>query len=148
MDREQEIPTSLKIGLGIGIAYALYRLGLSLSTRAGGAPGGATTSAPEPSVATAQIPARTPGAPARILPTHPHDTRPVEIRVRPSPTDPRAAVIELTGRVLSIGDLIARIDAGGRRDVLVTVTGDTRTGAWEEIREALTFAGIQISARS
>jgi hypothetical protein len=57
------------------------------------------------------------------------------------------AVIELAGRVISVGELTARIDAGGRRDVLVTVTGDTRTGAWEEIRDALTFAGIQISLR-
>lgn len=143
MDREYEIPTSLKIGLGIGIAYALYRLGLSLHA------GGATTDAPStpPGSPTGQAPARATNLPARLIPTRPRDTKPVEIRVRPSPTDPHVAVIELAGRVISVGELTARIDAGGRRDVLVTVTGDTRTGAWEEIRDALTFAGIQISLR-
>jgi len=51
------------------------------------------------------------------------------------------------GRVVSVGDLIARIDAGRRGDVLVTVRGDTREGGWTEIRDALAFMGIQILLR-
>lgn len=64
--------------------------------------------------------------------------------MRPSPIDPTKAVIEMEGRIISVGDLIARIDAGKRRDVLVTLRGDTRYGAWREISEALEFSGIQI----
>jgi len=67
--------------------------------------------------------------------------------VRPSLTDPTEAAIEMEGRIVSIGELIARIDAGKRRDVLVTVRGDTRQGALAAIRDALTFMGIQVSVR-
>ena len=128
MSQDQEIPTSLKIGVGLGIAYALYRLGLAIGGK--------------------KAPAGTSGGDPRKPPPRPRDTKPIEIRVRPSPANPRSAVIEMEGRIISVGDLIARIDAGGRRDVLVTVTGDTRTGAWDEIRDMLAFAGIQISLRT
>ena len=67
--------------------------------------------------------------------------------MRPSLTDPTEAAIEMEGRIVSIGELIARIDAGKRRDVLVTVRGDTRQGALAAIRDALTFMGIQVSVR-
>ncbi len=97
-----------------------------------------------------RIPAVPVPAPA-IAPPRPHDTQldtqPIEIRVLPSSTDSMKAVIEMEGRIVSVGDLIARIDAGKRRDVVATVSGATRHGAWSEIREALKFAGIRIGLR-
>jgi hypothetical protein len=81
------------------------------------------------------------------MPPRRRDQQAVSIIVRPSPTDPMRAVIVMEGRDVTVGELIARIDAGGRRDVLVTVTGDTVQGAWDEIHDALQFAGIQIFNR-
>ena len=143
MGRDREIPTSIKVGVGVGVAYLLYRLlgtgsGLGSGTGMGRGMG--------------RDPSRIPGVPAPtpapvVAPTQPPDTQPVEIRVHPSPTDPTRAVIEMEGRIVSAGNLIARIGAGKRRDVLVTVRGDTRAGAWSEIRDALEFAGIRIGLR-
>lgn len=120
----------LKLGLGAGVGFAIFMLvsgtgGFGFGR--GGGPG---------------VPAGPPAAPPR-----PPDTKPVEVRVKPSATDPKKAVIELEGKVISVGDLVARIGAGGRHDVLVTVRGDTIQGAWDEIRNALVSAGIQISIR-
>lgn len=68
--------------------------------------------------------------------------------MRPLEADPSVTVIEMEGRIVSVGELADRIGAGGRRDVSVSVRGDARQGGWEEIRRALDFLGIQILLRS
>lgn len=126
-DRDDGVGTGiLKLGLGMGVGFAIYMLvggtggfGFGRGAGAGTGPG--------------------PAAPPR-----PRDAQPVEILVRPSPSDPKKAVIETEGKIVSVGDLIARIDAGGRRDVRVKVRGDTIQGAWDEIHDALGSAGLQI----
>ncbi len=76
----------------------------------------------------------------------PRDAQPVLIRVRPA-DDPTRAVIEMEGRVVLVPDLVARIRAGGRQDVLVVVRGDTIQRAWDDVRVALELAGIQVVIR-
>lgn len=143
MERDHEISTGVKLSVGVGVAFLLYWL---LWT--GGRSGRGTGSVPGTSAAPGSL-SPVPGisaVPAVVLP-RPRDTQPVEILVHPSSTDPTRAVIEMEGRVVSVSVLIARIDAGKRRDVRVTVRGDTREGGWMEIRDALEFAGIQILRR-
>jgi hypothetical protein len=79
-------------------------------------------------------------------PPRPRDEQSIHIVVQPSPTDPKKAVIKipLEDRFISVGELVTHINAGGRKDVHVTVTGATRQGAWLEIRDALERAGVQI----
>jgi hypothetical protein len=111
-----QMPGVVKLGLGVGLGYLLYKL------LGGGGFGFG------------------PGE----VPSRPHDEQPIEVRIRPVPADSTKAEIALEGRIVSLGELIARIRVGGRRDVLVALRGDTRQGAWDEIREALESAGIQI----
>ena len=128
---KRSVAASLGEGIvGIGIGFALYMLisNFGLGGK-GSASGGSQTSAPK-------------------TPPRARDQQPMEILVRPPAGDPKKAVIELEGRVISPGDLVARISAGGRRDVRVTVTGDTVQGAWDALRDALAFAGIQVLRRS
>lgn len=127
-DRDDGVGTGiLKLGLGMGVGFAIYMLvggtggfGFGRNAGAGTGPG--------------------PAAPPR-----PRDTQPVEILVKPSPADPKKAVIETEGKIVTVDDLVARIAAGGRRDVLVKVRGDTIQGGWDDIHAALTSAGIQVS---
>lgn len=135
MGHEHKVLTSLKVGLGIGVAYLLYGL-LSPKDSRGSGPGNLRTRA-DLSLPRASVP-----APKRF-----EDRLPIEIRVRPAASDPAKTVVEMEGKVITVGDLIARIDAGKRRDVRVTVRGDTREEGWAEIRAALGFAGIQIWLR-
>lgn len=126
-----EVPGLVKLGLGFGVGFGLYMLiarigGFGLGRGHGRASAG-------------------PAGPA--APTRSRDEQAVEIRVKPSPIDPKKAVIEMEGKIVTAGELIARIDAGGRRDVLVSVRGDTIQGAWDEIHDALVFAGIRIALR-
>lgn len=159
MGREPETPTLVKIGVFAGLSYGIYRLlcwadglgGEGQATTTGPAHARvpwswpSRTTAPAPPVASA--PPAPPATPAPAPRPRPPDPSPLEVLVRPSDADPRQTVIEAEGRALSVGDLIARIDAGGRRDVRVAVRGDTRQGGWVEIREALAFAGIQVLLR-
>jgi hypothetical protein len=155
MDRDREVPTIVKLGIGVGLGYALYRL----LEFAGGDLGPGTRRAGV-AIRLPAVPSRPPAdrrtavppievAPVVEIPSpvRPRDEQPVEVRVRPSPIDPSITVIEMDGRFVSVGELIARIDEGGRRDVVVAVTGDAREGGWREIRDALGFAGIEISLR-
>jgi hypothetical protein len=122
--RDREDGSGLvKLGLGFGVGLGLFML-----FGGGGGFGFGRGSGP---AATGPAP-------------FPPDTKPVEIRVRPSPTDPRTAIIEMEGTTISLPDLIARVNAGGRRDVVVTVSGVTREGAWQDIATALRSAGITI----
>jgi len=115
----------VKLGLGAGIGFALYML---ISGSGGFGFGRGADAGP-------------------AAPPRPRDEKPIEVRVKPSPTDPQKAVIELEGQIVTANDLIARIIAGGRRDVLITVRGDTIQGAWDEIRGALAAAQIEVSLR-
>lgn len=133
-----DTPTAVKFGLGVVAGYAFYRLlgwfggGPGLS---GGAPGsgdGAGSGTPPPP----PPPKRTP------------DLQPLVVLVKPSPMNPAGAVLEAEGHPLSVGQLIARIDAGGRKDVAITVRGDVVESSWREIRQALEAMGIQILVRS
>lgn len=146
-DRE-ETPFIVKAAVGAGLGYALYRL---LGTRgqgdggsgSGGRRGHAAPTAPHPRP---EVPVRPP-TPAPT-PVHRRDEQPVRVLVRPDDADPARAAVELDGRVVSVGELVARVDAGGRRDVVVSLRGDTRQGAWEELRSALAFAGVDVMLRS
>ena len=123
-----------KLTLGAGIGFALYMMfggrgGLGFGRGSGGLDAGGAgpgTAAPE--------------APAARMP----DAQPIGVRVRPDPADPTKTSIELDGNLVSVAELIARIVGGGRRDVVVAVRGDTRQGGWEEIRQTLSSAGIQV----
>lgn len=148
MSRDRDTQTVVTIGIGIGVGYAIYRL-LQGGAPAGAGPGSnerGSASATWPTRAPAEVPIEAPAVSAPA-PARPPDVRPVEIRVQPSSSNPTQAIVEMEGRIVSVGELIARIDAGGRRDVLVAVRGDTREGGWTEIRDALLFSGIQISLR-
>ena len=123
-----------KLTLGAGIGFALYMMfggrgGLGFGRGSGGLGAGGAS----PGTAA-------PGAPAARMP----DVQPIAVRVRPDPADPAKTAIELEGNLVSVAELIARIVAGGRRDVVVAVRGDTRQGGWEEIRQTLSSAGIQV----
>ncbi len=117
--------------VGVGVGFVLYLL---ISGLGRGRSDGTGASAGE--------------GPSPLTPPRPIDDQPVQVVVQPSPADPTKAVIKLEGRIVSVGDLVSRIDAGGRRDVSVTVTGDTTERAWIEIREALTFLGIHVFQRA
>jgi hypothetical protein len=170
-DEGSATSATVKLGVGVGVGYLIYRL---LSARGGGqgpglgggpgavpggGPGGGRGNgggrpgeAPWGSTLSAPRPTQDPGFDPLVSPPSPlpraHDVVPIEARVRPSPTDPAKTVLEVEGRILSIGDLVARIDAGGRRDVIIAVRGDAQQGGWEEIRDALGFAGIRILLRT
>ena len=140
MDREYEMPTSLKMAWASASLTHFTAL-VWASTRGPGVPQRGSPSK-QPRRPNGPTPCKGPWAPSpHASPTPPGHKTHRDPRT-PLTDKSTGAVIELAGRILSVSDLIARIDAGGRRDVLVTVTGDTRTGAWEEIREALVFAGI------
>ncbi len=151
MVRDREMPDVAKLGIGLGIGVGIgYLLSRLFGVGGGGPPwpGAGRRADAGHGLPAPAVPARPPALmPASPVPARPRDEVPVEIRVRPSATDPEMTVIEMEGRVVSVGELADRVGAGGRRDVRVTVRGDARQGGWEEIRQALEFLGIQILLR-
>jgi len=145
MRGERKAPAILKFGLGVGIGYALYRL-LGLAGGGGGfGPGGAGLG---PGGSGPGSDGSGAGAPATEPPARPLDSEAVQVRVRPSPNDPTRVIIEVEGRIVTVGELVERVNASGRRDVTVTVASDTRPEAWNELHEALNFLGIQLGPKS
>jgi hypothetical protein len=138
-DRDRDgVPGVVKLGLGVGVGLAIYMLfggsgGFGLG-RGGGFGRGEAAPAGPPQAPTA--------------PPRPPDAIPIEVRVKPSPTDPKQGVIELEGKIVTVDDLVARIHEGGRRDVVVVVRGDTIQGAWDKIHDAIVAAGIEIVRRT
>lgn len=126
----------VKLGLGVGIGFALYMMfggrgGLGFGRGSGGIDSGGRGEGSGTGPAVQQAP----------------DAQPISVRVVPDPSDVTKGAIELEGNLVGISDLIARIVAGGRHDVILIVRGDTRQGAVEQIQQTLTSAGIQIIDR-
>lgn len=121
-----------KLTLGAGIGFALYMMfggrgGLGFGRGSGGL--GAGGEGPGT------------GAPGPALQP---DAQPIVVRIRPDPADSAKTAIEFEGKLVSVAELIARVVDGGRRDVVAAVRGDTRQGGWDEIRQTLSSAGIQV----
>jgi len=132
-DRDGFGTSVLKLGLGVGIGFALYMLfggkgGFGFGHGSSGLGAGGVG------------PGVVPEAPSAAQP----DAQPIAVRIRPDPADPAKTAIELEGSLVSVAELIARIVRGGRRDVVVAVRGDVRQGGWEEIKQTLASAGIQV----
>jgi hypothetical protein len=127
-DRDGFGTNVLKFGAGLGIGFALYmmfggNLGLGFGRGAGGSGSGGGGMQP------------------------PRDAQPITARVIPDPADASKAVIDLEGQHVSVADLIGRVVAGGRHDVVLLIRGDVREGAAEQVRQTITSSGLQIVAR-
>lgn len=119
----------IKFGLGLGVGYGLYRLirDLGFGGGRGEARGDGT-------------------APGPPTPSIPRDEQRLEfLMVGPtSPDNRKAAFRGPGGQLYALEEMIARIKAGGRADVLLRIRGDVISGPADEAEAEIKRAGIAL----
>lgn len=122
-----------KFGLGAGVGFALYLLIRNLSFGGGFRFGGERGET------------RDEGAPAQP-PSMPRDEQRLTfVMMRPTTLDDKTAVFRGPGdTIYSLEEMIARIKAGGRADMILRIRGDVITGPAHAAEAAIKSAGIDI----
>lgn len=124
----------VKFGLGLGVGFGLYllisNLGLGGGLGFGGERGdaGRGEAAPTPP------------------PPMPRDEQRLEfVMVAPTTLDNKTPAFRGPGdKIYSLDEMIARIKAGGRTDVLLKVRGDVISGPADDAEAQITQAGIDL----
>lgn len=125
-----------KFGVGLGVGVALYFLIRNLGFGGGFGFGGGRGEA------------RDEGAPApsSTPPTMPRDEQRLEfVMVSPTTIDDKVSAFSGPGnKIFSLEEMLARIKAGGRTDMILKIRGDVISGPADAAEAVIKTAGIDI----
>ena len=131
--------TVSKFGVGLGLGFALYFLIRNLRLGGGFGFGG------EGDVARGEGAPAPPSTPPPPPPMPRDEQRLTFVMVRPTTPDDKTMAFRGPGdKIYSLEEMLARIKAGGRTDMILKIRGDVITGPAHNAEAQIKKAGIEI----